>query len=158
MPNIHRAFGAPLAKLLGRALLWVIFTNKTDCWVPSVISGCINSAYAQVMVEADGENPIEKRLLTIVGHEAQLVITEISATMNEQGQQHQQHSAVDQSGNLHGQTGMELLMMLVSQQKQCQQQMTCLHNDIDSLSTKMDRMDATNLGNMTMILGQFRLL
>jgi hypothetical protein len=156
-PNIHRSFGAPLAKLLGRALLWVTFSDKKD-WVPSMIAERINSAYAGVMVEADGENPIEKRLLTIVGHEAQLVITEISATTNQQGGQQHQQQGVDHGGNLHGQTGTELLMTLVSQQNQCQQQMTRLHNDIDSLSTKMDRMDATNLGNMTMILGQFRLL
>ena len=140
-PNIHRSFGAPLAKLRGRALLWVTFSDKKD-WVPSVIAERINSAFAGVMVEADGENPIKKRLLTIAGHEAQLVITEISATMNEQGQQHQQQG-VDHSGNLHGQTGTELLMTLVSEQNQCQQQMTHLHNNIDSLSTKMDRMDAT---------------
>jgi len=64
-PNILANYGAPIAAILGKALLWLIFSDKS-AWVPPNIVTAVRNAYNLVPTRLDdGENPIEKRLIVV---------------------------------------------------------------------------------------------
>ena len=76
-------YGRTLATILGKALLWVIFSDKKH-WVPPAIVARVTDAYRELVGEEDTSgalaNPVEKKLLVVTGDDATLVITEINAT------------------------------------------------------------------------------
>ena len=87
------SYGRSLGKILGRALTWLIFSEKRHWATPALVDR-VNREY-QVLVGANEEmvatNPIEKRLLVITGQEAVLVITEVTgANTNSNNQQQSQ--------------------------------------------------------------------
>jgi hypothetical protein len=96
VPSIaHSAYGPTLGKLLGKALLWVIFSEKS-AWVPFTIVEQVKQAYNNLLGEESSVNPIEKKLLVLAGDNATLIIQEVipisvdDLQQGEQGQQQQQ--------------------------------------------------------------------
>jgi hypothetical protein len=74
-------YGTTLAKLLGKALLWTIMSNKRH-WVHDPIVERVRAAYSILLGQPEEEeffqnNPIEKFSLEVTGDDAILVITEL---------------------------------------------------------------------------------
>ena len=76
VPYIARVYGNALAKTLGKALLWVIFSEHSE-WVPQGLRERVSAAYEMVQTLENGVNPILKKLLVITGEDAVVQITEI---------------------------------------------------------------------------------
>lgn len=67
-PNIVERFGNTVGLVLGRALLWCVFSVHHDM-VPLFIQNRIHSAYDVLPnTLADGENPINKKLIVVTGN------------------------------------------------------------------------------------------
>ena len=93
VPNItNSSYGRGLAKILGKALLYVCFSNNSH-WVFAPTLERVKTAYNELMgdeINIINENPIEKRLLVITGEDSNLVITEVVPQQQHQPQQPQQ--------------------------------------------------------------------
>lgn len=80
--------GRAIGKLLGKALLWTIFSAHS-AWVPADIVQRVRTAYRELIgndhEELLDENPIEKRTLCITGNNATLLINELGVA-GEDGQ------------------------------------------------------------------------
>jgi hypothetical protein len=129
VPNIASStYGPSLAKLLGKALLWTIFSANRH-WVPNFIVERVKTAYCILLGQEDDTNPIEKKLLVITGADAMLVIDEVAAGPGEGGagqHQEQQQGAQQQQppdlvgGHLEGQSTRQVLHTILSQVTQLQ--------------------------------------
>ena len=73
------SYGRVLATLLGKALLWVTFSDHSE-WVPPAIRIRIKEAYEGVLGTEVADNPVEKHMLVLTGEEEMVTITEVSAT------------------------------------------------------------------------------
>jgi hypothetical protein len=126
VPNIASStYGTSLAKILGKALLWTIFSANSQ-WVPNLIVERVKTAYYALLGEEDNTNPIERRLLVITGADAMLVINEVTPVQGEgaavvgQQQQQQQQQADLVGGHLEGQSNRQVLHTILSQITQLQ--------------------------------------
>ena len=150
VPRIAASYGQTLAKVLGKALLWAIFSEKSG-WVAGTIVNRVKGAYNNLAGEGAGEeNPIEKRLLVVTGDDATLYISEVVSSntqQNQQQQQQQQEAGQPQqqqqiAGHLEGQTNRQLLHTLLSQ--------------IGQLQTSVSRITEAREEDRVMISAQFR--
>ena len=152
VPRIAAMYGPTLAKVLGKALLWVIFSEKSG-WVSGLIVERVKGAYNNLLGEASDENPIEKRLLVVTGDDATLYINEVVA---EQGQQQQQQQQQQQEvgqqqqeeqpvvSHLEGRTNRQLLQTLLSQ--------------VNQLQTSVLQMSEAREADKVMLSAQFRVI
>ena len=76
-PNIRRQLGDEVAIVLGKALLYYVFTPDDAADVPKGIQEQVQNAYNQVRVLPVGENPVNKIPLIIMGHEGKVYMDEI---------------------------------------------------------------------------------
>ena len=82
-PRIEQKFGSGVALVLGKALLWLIFSSESEI-VPELIGGRVKQAYELLDTELEeGENPVEKKLLFISVHEEHAVLTEVDGTQGD---------------------------------------------------------------------------
>ena len=111
VPNIAHVYGNSLAKVLGKALLWCIFSERSE-WVPHDICVHVTTAYNAINNNLpNGENPIAKKTLIITGADAVVHIMEVEdEPANQQGNIQQ-----GQGGQLQGEAG-EALETLSNQQ------------------------------------------
>lgn len=128
VPRITALYGETLAKLLGKALLWTIFSEKSG-WVSAAIVDRVKGAYNNIAgANAGDENRIEKRLLVVTGNDATLYINEVVPTNQNQNQQQQQAGQQEQgqqvAGHLEGHTNQQLLHTLLNQVNQLQSSVT----------------------------------
>ena len=70
-PNIADVFGHALAVLFGQALLWLVFSPYSDLMPPDMCHH-ITTAYESVRMTEDATQPVEKSLVTVNRHEAQV--------------------------------------------------------------------------------------
>ena len=143
-PQINALFGETLGKLLGKALLWTIFSEKS-AWVPSVISQHVKSAYNNLpsLGEAQENNPIEKKLLVVTGDDATLYINEVDVVnQGEQFSAQLQQNNQQASGHLEGHSNRQLLHTLL--------------NQVNQLQTTVTQVTEAREADRVMLLGQFR--
>jgi hypothetical protein len=78
VPNIAAKFGEAVALVLGRALLWTVFSDKAE-WVPGVIQTRVQAAYHGLPTHLEaGQNPVRKTLLVVaIAGNGQTVVTKI---------------------------------------------------------------------------------
>jgi hypothetical protein len=78
VPNIAAKFGEAVALVLGRALLWTVFSDKAE-WVPGVIRTRVQAAYHGLPTHLEaGQNPVRKTLLVVaIAGNGQTIVTEI---------------------------------------------------------------------------------
>jgi hypothetical protein len=91
-PNIAwSSYGEKLASLLGRALLWIIVSDKPH-WVDAATVECVKMAYTVLVgEELSNENPIEKKRLITSGEDMMLNLNEVNNFDPSQQQQNQQN-------------------------------------------------------------------
>lgn len=123
-PNITRVFGQQMGLVLGRALMWGVFDadwslNYEDAWVARVkeqFDLIPNNGLAQ------GQNPVEKKLLIVSGHEGQVILTQIEngaeadANMQVMGGAVAQQGVVGQGGGFSDAQGQALIAQGMSLQ------------------------------------------
>ena len=128
VPNIagHASYGPGLGRILGKALLWVIFSEKSN-WVPGAIVERVKIAYYQLLGEESAENPIEKKMLVITGDDASLLINEVDNAPQQQQEEGQQQHQEPVGGHLEGQTSRQIINTLLHQVNTQQMQITALH-------------------------------
>lgn len=131
VPNITQVYGDALAKVLGRALLWCIFSENSS-WVPQQIRDRVTTAYAAVVnTLADGENPVEKKLLIITGADAVVYITEAEDIPMPQQQGHHQagqgQGQAQADGNLQAMSTRQMLQVLLAQIGVLQRQLNTMN-------------------------------
>jgi len=134
VPNLAASsYSTTLAKLLGKALLWTIFSEKSG-WVPGGIVDRVKLAYNNLLGEESNVNPIEKRLLVITGDDATLLITEVNpAPVNPQQPQQQEQQQEQQQGpamgDISSQTTRQLIHTILNQLNQVQTAITSLSEE-----------------------------
>ena len=74
-------YGVAIAKLLGKSLLWAIFSDKSN-WVPQFIVDCAKAVCNNLFDEETAVNPIEKQLLVLPGDDAVLTMAPIPNALN----------------------------------------------------------------------------
>ena len=77
-PNIKAVYGTALAKLFGKAILWLC-SSESQGMVPPEMLQRVKEAYAERSTLPDGTNPVEKRLQLVTGRNAQVFITAVEA-------------------------------------------------------------------------------
>lgn len=75
-PNINKVFGTPVAYVLGKALLWLAFSTEHTL-MPVDMKERIDAEYMRVRTLNMGSNPVEKRLMSVTGEQAQVHIEEV---------------------------------------------------------------------------------
>ena len=110
-PHIAQRFGNDVALVLGRALLWVTFSDLSE-QVPLTLRTRIMIAYQAVPNRLpDGENPVQKRLLVITNYQDQVVLIEIDPDQEEQGD----NVGVGNGGNEGPQSSHDFLRAMLSE-------------------------------------------
>jgi hypothetical protein len=142
------SYGLSVGKLLGKALLWVIFSEKSH-WVPTYITERVKTAYKNLLGQESVENPIEKKLLVITGDGASLVINEVDNINSNQpphvsAQQDNLTPAAITGGNLETQTSRQLLN-------------TILHQ-VNGLQAQIANVADAREADKQIMLGQFRIV
>ena len=146
-------YGKAIAKVLGKAVLSVIFSTKS-AWVPQEIVIRVKAAYKELLDHQGGGNidyevcPIEKRQLIITGADSHLQIRETANTQERQGQQEQGPEQPNQqggaAGHLDAQTTHQLIELLLANQNQILAGIHDLQNERDAdraaISTQLQRM------------------
>ena len=128
--------GTMLSKLLGKALLWMIFSEKS-AWVPASIVERVKTTCHQLLGKESNANLIEKRLLIVAGDDATSLINEV-APVNaqqqqlQQGQQQQQEEQqpLQLGSNIHAQSNCQMMLTLLNQVSSLQQALGNLAQDI----------------------------
>ena len=76
-PYTYQRFGQSMALMLGKALLWAIFSPCSER-VPADIRTRVLNAYNNLPSRLpDGENPVEKKLVIVTGDNDTVQLTEI---------------------------------------------------------------------------------
>jgi hypothetical protein len=154
VPNLNASSHGPtLSKLLGKALLWTIFSDKRH-WVPDTIVERVMLAYdvllnaqdQEVQLQEANNNPIFKKMLLITGSDAVLHITEVNDQEPPAGQGGAAAGvgAAAGGGALSNQTGMQLMHLLLQQQ-------TAMQATIASLVQQRDA-DRLNFNNQLRVV------
>lgn len=136
-PNISGVYGQQLAKLLGRSLLWLAFSEHKEMLPPPMLQQ-ITSAYSQVRTIADGQNPVAKKLQIVTGHDAQVFIDDVDVAPGIPGNVvNTGGNNANNNNNNTGQTAyqhqQQILLALLSQSHRQQQAIADLSATVDSL-------------------------
>ncbi len=59
VPNVRTRYADDVAKVLGKALLWLIFSSDSD-YLPQALRDCVRTAYDNIAQLPAGENPVKK--------------------------------------------------------------------------------------------------
>jgi hypothetical protein len=162
-------YGRVLGKLLGKALLWIIFSDKRH-WVPEEIVKRVKTAYNQLLGDENGTNPIEKRLLVITGDNATLLINEVinMQVRAQQGGGEAVHGLQDENleqqamdvlgGHIESHTTRQLIHTLLNQMGTMQSHMAnmeeTLTGNLANLQTQMQAQYQVHNRNMIRIAAQ----
>ncbi|KAL7567236.1 hypothetical protein ACA910_021220 [Epithemia clementina (nom. ined.)] len=123
VPNLYTCCGQTVGLMLGRALLWLIYSDQSRL-VPAEICMRVKDAYNTLPNRLpDGENPIEKKIVVVTGDHNNAQITEIdsdavAANVNNQNAVNNNHDVVV---NTAGGSTRDLLFALISQVSALQQ-------------------------------------
>jgi len=67
VPNIAAIFGIQVSKVLGKALLWLAYSDQKE-WIPPDMLESITQAYEATRTIGDDEVPIVQRLVSVTGN------------------------------------------------------------------------------------------
>ena len=76
MRNTRTRYSDDVAKVLGKAFLWLIFSPDGD-YLPQTLQDRVKTAYNKIAELAAGENPVKKIALVVSGNEGELYLDEI---------------------------------------------------------------------------------
>ena len=78
MPHARTRVGDAAATILGRALLWYVFSDHGQADVPPALFARINNAYQQLGNNLENNmNPVKKIPIVVSGHEGEVYMDEI---------------------------------------------------------------------------------
>jgi hypothetical protein len=77
VPNVWICYPDDVAKVLGKALLWFIFSPDSSNYLPTPLQDCIENAYNGIGQLPPGENPVKKIPLVVSGNEGELYLDEL---------------------------------------------------------------------------------
>jgi hypothetical protein len=76
VPSICTRFSDEVALVLGKALLWLVFSEENS-YVPGEVSERIHNAYSVIRQLPENVNPIEKLLMVVTGDDAEVYFNEV---------------------------------------------------------------------------------
>jgi hypothetical protein len=76
VPLICTRFSDEVALVLGKALLWLVFSEENS-YVPGEVSERIHNAYSVIRQLLENVNPIEKLLMVVTGDDAEVYFNEV---------------------------------------------------------------------------------
>jgi hypothetical protein len=76
VPSICTRFSDEVALVLGKALLWLVFSEENS-YVPGEVSERIHNAYSVICQLLENVNPIEKLLMVVTGNDAEVYFNEV---------------------------------------------------------------------------------
>ena len=85
VPNIHAHFSANVAKVLAKPLLWMTLSDDAGRFLPQELVDQIKTAYINIHVLAENENPVKKVLLVVTGDEGEVYLEEIGGNLGADG-------------------------------------------------------------------------
>jgi hypothetical protein len=77
VPNIRTRYSDAVALVLGKVLLWFVFTPEGTAYLPQTLCERVRTAYSDVATLPADENPVKKVPLVISGHEGELYMDEL---------------------------------------------------------------------------------
>jgi hypothetical protein len=75
--NVRIRYPDDVAKVLGKSLLWFIFSPDSSNYLPTVLQDHIETAYNGIGQLPPGENPVKKIPLVVSGNEGELYLDEL---------------------------------------------------------------------------------
>jgi hypothetical protein len=77
-PRIREKYGEHVALVMGRALIWLAFSEESALLPPGIKTRILEN-YAQLPNKlADGINPVKRKLLIVSGHDNEVQLTELN--------------------------------------------------------------------------------
>ena len=151
----NSTYGVAIAKLLGKSLLWAIFSDKSH-WVPQFIVDRAKAAYNNLFDEEATVNPIEKQLLVVTGDDAVLTIAPIPNVVNPQHYAPaKHHGGVAADGELLATTGAGPQHFEAQSTRQLIHTVTIQNNN---LQTTINTLAEERRADRVMLMSQFRIL
>jgi hypothetical protein len=77
VPNIRKRYSDVVSLVLGKVLLWFIFTPEGSEYLPQALCKRVQTAYSNVATLPADENPVNKVPLVISGHEGEVYLDEL---------------------------------------------------------------------------------
>jgi hypothetical protein len=77
VPNVRIRYPDDVAKVLGKALLWFIFSPDSSNYLPTALQDCIETAYNGIGQLPPGENPVKKIPLVVSGDKGELYLDDL---------------------------------------------------------------------------------
>jgi hypothetical protein len=138
-PNISDVYGRGLAIVLGKALLWCIFSEQRE-WVPRELVDHVTTQYQALPTALPiGENPISKSTLIITGEDAVVHITEALADQTDLADGRQDQAG----GGLETLSSRQLLQTLLAQVGIMQRQIGQLNQQREADRVSMKNLSRT---------------
>jgi hypothetical protein len=134
VPRISSVYDADLAVILGKAILWLCF-SEYNMHVPEIIRNHVMQSYEAVRQLNEGENPVEKRTLIITGFDAVVQIVEADIEISAEVAQ---EAGIDVQ-NIDGMTSRQLLHTLMAQLSVIQREITNLNQHRENDRATHDR-------------------
>ena len=85
VPNIRAHFSANVAKVLAKPLLWMALSDDAGRFLPQELVDRIKTAYINIRVLPENENPVKKVLLIVTGDEGEVYLDEIGGNLGGDG-------------------------------------------------------------------------
>ena len=81
VPNIRAHFSANVAKVLAKPLLWMALSDDAGRFLPQELVDRIKTAYINIRVLPENENPVKKVLLIVTGDKGEVYLDEIGGNL-----------------------------------------------------------------------------
>jgi hypothetical protein len=77
VPNMWTQYPDDVAKVLGKALIWFIFSPDSSNYLTTPLQDCVATTYNGIGQLPPGENPVKKIALVISGNKGELYLDEL---------------------------------------------------------------------------------
>lgn len=139
-PNITAVYGEGLGVLLGRAILWFVYTENAD-YVPPEMVQRIKTAYEETRTLPDDQNPVQRVEQVVSGANAQVFMESMGLEEPNDASTPatNDHGTAPARRNTYRHHDSALLCAIITQGHQHQQAMNGLNERIDGMSSQLHK-------------------
>ena len=141
-PNIRDVFGSEVAKIFGKALLWVAYSEHKDI-LPPVMLERISTAYCQRGTLREDEKPVCRKLVYVTGSKSAVYMQEAAESEEERGMG--TGNGEDGQGipdlNLPRNNEQQLLLTIVANQNNLQRGLLDQANGLNNVAGSVRRLE-----------------
>jgi hypothetical protein len=145
VPHVRTRYSDGVAKILGKALLWLIFSPHSD-YLPQALRDRVQTAYSNIARLPAGENPIKKIPLVVSGSEGEVYLDELGGGLDG-GAENDAGGA--ENGAVNGRDRTEANQ---------RQQILALHSQLAATNRRLDAMTAADQAREVQRRREFQIL